>query len=287
MKKVTYVMLTSGFTNIFLSIIKIVTGILFSSTALLSDGVHSLSDLITDIIAIVGNLLARKPADEEHPYGHGKIEYLTSVVIGVVVVFVGAKVINNSITSDIVVPNILLLVVSSITIIAKLLLSSYIIRQGIKMNNNILVASGKESRMDVVSSLVVFISILFMQLKNVSPIFIYSDKVASFIVGLFIIKAGFDILKENISVVLGKQETDRAYVNNIKKEILSIPGVVSIRSLVIMKYGHKSSLTLVISMDGGTTISESHKVADKIENKIKENNENIEFINIHIEPSCN
>ena len=181
-------------------------------------------------------------------------------------------------------PSILLSIVSLVTILAKLLLSSYIIHQGVKLNNNILVASGKESRMDVISSLVVFISILFMQLKDVCSIFKYSDKIASFIVGLFIIKAGFDIIKENVSVVLGRQETDREYVNSIKKEILSIPGVVSIKSLVIMKYGHKSSLTLVITMDGNTTITDSHKVADKIENKIKSNNESIEYINIHIEP---
>ena len=200
---------------------------------------------------------------------------------------IGVKVIHSSIISNIVIPTILVAGVSIITIIAKLLLSTYIIHQGNKMNNNILIASGKESRMDVISSLVVFISILCMQLSKYNSIFKYSDKVASIIVGLFIIKTGFSILKDNASVVLGRQETDRKYINSIKRRILNTPGVMGIKSLVIMKYGHSSSLTLVITMDGNTTISKSHEIADEIENKIRKYSEKIEYINIHIEPFDN
>lgn len=278
-------MSVSVVTNIVLALIKIITGVLFQSGALLSDGIHSLSDLFTDVVAIGGNVLARKPADLEHPYGHGKIEYITSLIIGVVVFIVGIGVIERSIHSKIVIPSMLLLIVSFITIIAKLLLSSYIINQGKKLNNNILIASGKESRMDVISSLIVFISIICMQLNSVSSIFKYSDKVASIIVGLFIIKTSIEILKDNISVVLGKQETNSEYLNNIKELIKSVNGVIDIKSLIIMKYGYKSTLTLVITMDGNTTITKSHEITDEIESIITKNNNNIEYINIHIEPS--
>ena len=284
MNKLSKVMLVSVITNIFLALSKLITGIIFSSGALLSDGIHSFSDLTTDIVAIIGNILARKPADQEHPYGHGKIEYLTSLIVGIVVVGVGAKVIHSSIYSNIVIPTIFVAAVSLITIILKLLLSSYIINEGNKMNNNILIASGKESRMDVISSLVVFISILFMQLSNYSDIFKYSDKVASIIVGLFIIKAGIDIIRENASVVLGKQETNRKYINNIKKRIKNTEGVVDIKSFVMIKYGHSSSLNLVITMDGNTTISKAHEITDVIEEKIRKYSEKIEYINIHVEP---
>ena len=246
-KNVSHIMCISIVTNIFLALIKIVTGILFQSGALLSDGIHSLSDLFTDFVAIIGNLLARKPADLEHPYGHGKIEYITSLIIGIIIFIVGVKVIDSSIHSSIVIPNTILLIVSLITISAKLLLSNYIIRQGINLNNNILIASGKESRMDVISSLVVFISIVFMQLSNISSIFKYSDKIASIIVGLFIIKTSIEILKDNVSVVLGKQETNIEYINSIKNIIKGVKGVIDIKSLIIMKYGISSTLTLVIS----------------------------------------
>lgn len=285
--KVSSVMIYSVLTNIFLATIKVISGIIFSSGALISDGIHSFSDLVTDIVAIVGNYLARKPADKEHPYGHGKIEYLTSLIIGIVIIIVGFEVIYNSFKKEIVVPSILVAIISFITIIAKMLLSNYIIHQGRKMNNNILVASGEESRMDVISSIVVLVSALLMQLGSISKVFEYSDLVASIIVGIFILHTGLNILKDNVSVVLGEQETDRTYLNKIKKMIRKTDGVVGIKSLVIMKFGHKSSLTLTILMDGKTTIDEAHKIADLIEDKIRNYSEKIEFINIHIEPTKN
>lgn len=282
--KVSSVMMSSVITNIILATIKVISGIIFSSGALISDGIHSFSDLVTDVVAIVGNYLARKPADKEHPYGHGKIEYLTSLIIGIVIIVVGFEVIYNSFKREIVIPSILVAVISFITIIAKMLLSNYIIRQGKKMNNNILVASGEESRMDVISSIVVLISALLMQLGSISKVFEYSDLVASVIVGIFILHTGLNILRDNVSVVLGQQETDRTYLNKIKKMIRKTDGVLGIKSLVIMKFGHKSSLTLTILMDGQTTIEEAHKIADLIEDKIRNYSEKIEFINIHIEP---
>ena len=283
--KVSSVMMSSVITNIILATIKVISGIIFSSGALISDGIHSFSDLVTDVVAIVGNYLARKPADKEHPYGHGKIEYLTSLIIGIVIIVVGFEVIYNSFKREIVIPSILVAVISFITIIAKMLLSNYIIRQGKKMNNNILVASGEESRMDVISSIVVLISALLMQLGSISKVFEYSDLVASVIVGIFILHTGLNILRDNVSVVLGQQETDRTYLNKIKKMIRKTDGVLGIKSLVIMKFGHKSSLTLTILMDGQTTIEEAHKIADLIEDKIRKYRKKIEFINIHIEPA--
>lgn len=283
--KVSYVMMSSVITNVLLATVKVITGIIFSSGALISDGIHSFSDLVTDVVAIFGNYLARKPADKEHPYGHGKIEYLTSLIIGLVIIIVGFQVIYNSFKREIVIPSILVAVVSFITIIAKMLLSSYIIHQGKKINNNILIASGEESKMDVISSIVVLISALLMQLGSVSRIFSYSDLVASIIVGIFILHTGFSIIRDNVSVVLGEQENDRTYVNKIKKMIKKTDGVLGIKELVIMKFGHKSSLTLTILMDGQTTIEEAHKVADLIEDKIRAYSEKIEFINIHIEPT--
>ncbi len=285
MNKITKVMMNSIITNSFLSVIKIVTGIIFSSGALLTDGIHSLSDLFTDLVAIVGNILARKPADEEHPYGHGKIEYLTSLAIGLVVIIVGIKVIYESFMHNIVIPSIIVGVVSLITILAKLFLSNYIIRQGEMLNNNILIASGKESRMDVISSVVVFISIGLMQLSRNISFLEYSDKIASIIVGVFIIKSGIDILKDNISVVLGKQETDKKVIKELKNMIKSTEGVLEIRSLVIMKFGHKSSINLVIVMDENTPLKQTHNTADIIEEKIKKYNNDLEYINIHIEPN--
>lgn len=283
-KTVTSVMVTSVITNIFLAAIKVITGFIFKSGALISDGIHSLSDLVTDLVAIVGSHLARKPADEEHPYGHGKIEYLTSLIIGIVIMIVGVEVIYQAFKRNIVIPSIIVALVSLITIILKYLLSRYIIRQGKKMHNQILIASGNESKSDVISSIIVLASALFMQLSSVNKIFIYSDMLASIIVGIFILHIGYTVLKDNVSIVLGEQETDRKYVAHIRRIIKETKGVMGITSLVIMKFGPKSSLTLTISMDGNMSLMDAHKTADIIEDKIRKYSEAIAYINIHIEP---
>lgn len=282
---VSRVMIVSVVTNTVLALIKVIAGILLTSTALISDGIHSFSDLLTDVVAIVGGYLSLKPADKKHPYGHGKIEYLTSLIIGILIMIVSFKVIYDSFTSEVHIPSILVAIVSIITIIAKILLSNFIIYKGKKYNNNILIASGRESRMDVLSSIVVLISAICMQLDFISNIFLYSDIIGGIIVGLFIFKAGFETIRENASVVLGEQETDRKYVSDIKRIIKKTEGVVGVKSLVLMKYGHKSNLNLTITMDGKTTIYDAHKITDIIEEKVKEYSEIIEYINIHIEPS--
>lgn len=282
--RVSCIMLFSMGANAFLALIKIIFGIMFSSVALISDGIHSLSDLFTDVVALIGNHLALKPADKEHPYGHGKIEYLTSLIIGVIIIIVGIEVVINSFNKDIIIPSSVVILVSFVTIIIKLLLSNYLIRQGKKRKNNILVASGLESRMDVLSSIIVMISLFLIQFSKTIEIFKYCDILASIIIAIFIILSGIKIIKENVSIVLGEQETDEEYIEKVSGIIKNVDGVLGIESLVLMKYGHKYNLNLIVNMDGDITITESHIIADNIENNIKKEYEKIEYINIHIEP---
>ena len=208
MEKVSKIMFVSVFTNLILAIIKMIFGFIGKSSALLADGIHSLSDLITDFFAIIGSKLSEKPADSKHPYGHGKLEYLTSIVISIVVLTLGITLITNSFQKEIVIPDIIVIVVSIFTIIAKLILSNYIINKGKKYQNNILISSGYESRTDVISSIVVLVSIILMQLSNYFEILKYADILATIIVGLLIIKIGYSLLKENLSLLLDEQVTN-------------------------------------------------------------------------------
>jgi cation diffusion facilitator family transporter len=284
MNKITKVMIVSVFTNIFLAISKILSGIIFSSASLIADGIHSFSDLTTDFFAIIGNHLSKKPADEEHPFGHGKLEYLTSLIIGFVVLFVGFGVVYQSTYSEVIIPNKFVILVSTITIISKYYLSKFIIKKGIKYNNNILVASGKESKADVISSFVVLFSSILMQFNNDIEILKYSDIVASIIVGIFIIKTGFSIIKENVSVILGEQEKDLEYLENIKSIILTNDTVLEINSMIIVKYGQTRTLNLTIIMIGEISLSRAHNIVDIIEYKLKKYDKRIKHINIHMEP---
>ena len=284
MKKTSRVMFVSFFTNFVLSVMKVVIGFIGKSSALLADGIHSFSDLLTDIVAIFGNILSGKPEDKEHPYGHGRLEYLTSVLIGILVLAIGLVLIRNVSTSKTEMPSKIVIIVSLFTIIAKYMLSRYLIVKGRVYDNQILVSSGKESAADVYSSIIVLVASILMQLKDIWHGFIYTDKIAGIIVGIFIVKTGFNIIKENINVLIGLQENNTDYYDEVKNIILKNKNIKRIDSLIIMKYGYYYTLTLEVSMDADLTLQEAHDEVEKIEKDLQKYNERTKYINIHMNP---
>lgn len=281
--KITKVLLVSSITNIFLSIIKILFGFIGKCNALIADGIHSLSDLSTDFVAIFGNHLSLKPADKKHPFGHGKTEYITSVIIGIVIILLGLSLIYNIFNKEITIPNLLMILVSLFTIISKYILSSYIYKKGIEYSNNILIASGKESKADVYSSIFVLISIVLMQFSNELKILKYADMLSTVIISLFIIKTGFNILSDNIGILLEEQILDKEYINNIKNIITSFNEIVEIKDLYILRYGPYFKLVSNVIMKD-LSLTDAHKIIDEIEKKLKEKDDKIKYVFIHMEP---
>ena len=284
MNKITKVLITSFFTNIFLSVIKITAGIFGASGALIADGIHSLSDTATDIFGIVGHKLSEKPADYNHPFGHGKIEYITCIGVGFIVMLMGFTVIYKGIFEGVVIPSIYVLTVSVIVIIMKPLLASYILKKGSDYNNNILIASGNESFADVISSLVVLISILISQLGQINSLFMYADMLAMIIVGILILRISFKILKGNFSSLLGEQVLDEPYIEKIESIIKKEKDTKSIDKLIIIKYGNYYQVTCEISMDKNMKLEKVHNKIEKIENNLKKYDEKLRHITIHVNP---
>lgn len=285
MQKISHIMFISFITNLGLSIIKIITGFLFTSSALIADGIHSFSDLITDVVAIIGDYFAKKPADSKHPFGHGRLEYLTSLGISIIILFLGFSVISSSFKREIVVPSILVSVVSFFTIITKFCLSAFLIKKGEKLKNNILIASGKESSTDCISSVVVLISSVLMQFSSDVLILKYADLVATIIVGIFIVKVGFTILKNNVSILIGECETDDEIINNLKDYILTEEHVQKIDNLYLFKYGSYYKLIFEVTIDGSLSFKDAHDLVHLLEHKIKEHNPKIKYVTIHPNPS--
>lgn len=284
MNHVIKTMIISFIINTILAILKIITGILGKSGALIADGIHSFSDLITDIVAIFGSWIAKKPADKKHPFGHGRSEYVTSIIISLVILILGLGIISKSVNTSILIPSTLVVIVSSFTIIAKFFLANYIIRKGKQYQNNILIASGQESKTDVLSSIVVLISAILMQLSSQLPILKYADKIATIIVGIFIIKVGFDILKENISIILGEQETNEIYMKQLIDIMNQDENILGIDSLNVLKYGPYYKLIGEVAMEGTITLETAHQNLEQLEQKIKQYDERVQYINIHINP---
>jgi len=281
MTQITKVLIKSFITNICLSLIKILSGIIGSSGALIADGFHSLSDTMTDVFCIIGNKWSSKPADEKHPYGHGKMEYITCIFIGIIITIMGASIIYSAFTSSVTIPTLFASIICLIVVLAKLLLSKYLLKKGEEYNSNILISSGKESFSDVISSSVVFISIIVSQLGE---IFVYADKIAMIIVGILILKIAYNIFKENFSGLLGEQITDDQYIKKIKKIILSEENVKKIDSLVILKYGRTYQITCEVGMDENIVLKKAHDTLEVIEEKLKKEDNNIKHIIIHINP---
>ena len=284
MDKINKVMMISFITNLFLAIFKIIFGYIGLSGALIADGVHSLSDMLTDVFAIIGNAISKKPADLEHPFGHGNAEYITCLVIGIIIFIMGINVIVEAVTKKSTSPSLYVLLISLVTIIVKLILSKYIIKKGKKFDSNILISSGTESFTDIISSLIVLISVLLSKLSSINKIFMYSDKLAMIIVGALIIKISIDILKDNLSSLLGKQLLDDNYTNYISNIINNYNEIINIDSLIIIKYGSSKKIDCEVSMDEKMTLKKVHNIIDNIEKEIKEKDKSVSNIIIHVNP---
>lgn len=284
MNKITQTMFISVIVNAILSILKVVFGIVFKCGSLIADGIHSFSDLTTDFISIVGSKLSNKPADKEHPFGHGKIEYITSMIIGVIILLLGFSLIVESYNNEKIIPNIIVIIVSIFTIISKYILSIFVYNRGIKYKNNILIASGSESKTDVVSSVIVLISIILMQFSNNISILKYSDLLATIIIAIFIIKTGYDVLKDNLSMILEKQVLDEEYIENIRNIILKEKEIIKIRNLYILINGPYYKLISDVNMKDDITLRHAHDVVEKVENNLKKYDDKLKYIFIHMEP---
>lgn len=284
MEKVTKVLVKSLIVNILLTLTKFVFGLIYKSKVLVADGIHSLSDLATDIVSIYGSKLSLKPADTEHPYGHGKIEYLTSIVIGAVILALALSLLGNSLNAKTTITSNMVLYVTIFTILAKYLISRYILSKGVKYKSNLLIASGKESRSDVISSAIVIVTYFLSKLSSYSKIFLYSDTIGTFIIGLIILKTAYRILKENIVSILGESEQDEEYLDKIRKIILENSEVVNIEELNIIKYGHYYQANITINMDSNVTLEDARVVSNRIKKKLINKKTRISYAKISINP---
>ena len=280
MNKNISVMLRSVLVNIILVITKVFVGFIGHSTALIADGIHSLSDLATDIVAIVSCKLALKPADWEHPYGHGMIESVCCIFISILVLILGINLMYSVFKEKKVIPSVIVIYATMITIVLKFILSSYILRKGKEYNSSLLITSGEESRTDVYSSLIVFISAILSQFSSKFVFLSYSDFVATLIVGLIISITGLKMLICNLKTILGQKETNEKLVNEIKDVIRNYDKICSYNNLNIMQFGSYYKCDLIVFIDGNKTVKEATEIIDELKYLMKKTNDKLKYINI-------
>ena len=226
------------FANVFLAAFKAVIGFMSNSIAITLDAVNNISDAASSLITIVGAKLAAKEPDKEHPFGYGRIEYMSAIIISVIVFYAGVtsliesgKLILQPETPDY---DTLSLIIVAVAVVVKIILGRYVTNVGEKVNSDALINSGEDAKLDsVISASTLVAAGIFLTFQ------ISLEAWLGAIISLVIIKAGIDMLKETLSKILGERN-DKELAKSIRKTITAFPGVRGAYDLVLHNYGPDS-----------------------------------------------
>lgn len=253
--------------NVILCAAKILVGVIAGSIAIIADGINNLADASSSIITLAGFKLSSMPEDKEHPYGHARIEYISGMIVSVLIVVVGIELIKSS-ADKIMHPSLLefswsIVIVLLLAIAIKIWQAMFNINIGKRINSLTLTATGTDSRNDVIATTVVLISIIVGKLTGLQI-----DGYMGCLVALFIIWSGIGLVKETMSPLLG-EAPDPELVNAISEMALSYGGVLGIHDLVVHNYGPgRIFASIHIEVDADADMMESHDMIDNIEREM-------------------
>lgn len=278
-KKITII---GGVVNLVLSILKIGFGWLGQSHALIADGFHSLSDLLTDGLVYYASHHAGHEADEEHPYGHARFETLATVILGSLLVAVAGAIIWGAIArffnDQVITHGWLIIVIAILSVLAKEVMFHLTMRTAKETRSDLLKANAWHHRSDAISSFVVLVGV-GLEMAG----FRYFDSIAALIVGLMVVKIGVDLVlgasKELVDTAL-----DADVVEQIKQVILSISGVRELHFLRTRKMGETALVDVHILVDPKISVSEGHLISETVRLSLIKKIANIGEVMVHIDP---
>lgn len=281
MKEGKKVVISSILQNIFLAVIKILGGIYGNSRALVSDGINSLSDVGSSFGILLGIYFSNKPADEEHPYGHEKIESIIGNMLGVFLLLTAFELgkgsvellISGEYTNT---PAYTTIIWAGISMVVKFFMYRYKLKVGMATDNSALIADAKDSKSDVYSSGGVIFGILLS--IWVSPIF---DIILSLIVALLIFKEGISIIFETSDLILDKQ--DGEFIGEIERYLNENENIKNVHDIFMRKSGDKVFLSMHIRVPKEMTVYEAHNMIDSIREGIVLDFENVKDVMIHVD----
>ena len=273
--------------NIILVLFKLYAGIAGKSGAMVSDAVHSLSDVIATLVAFIGVRVSKKAPDSTHPYGHERIESLASMALGLILCATGVgigvsgvKTILAGNYGQLAVPGSIALLAAVVSIAVKEAMFWYTRYYAKKLGSSAFMADAWHHRSDALSSVGSLIGIAFA--KRGFPVM---DAVASVVICLLILKVGFDILKDAVGKMLDTS-CGEAWDREMTEFILAQPGVEAVDLLRSRKFGDKIYLDAEISVNGELTLREAHQIAENVHNTVEREYPNIKHIMIHENPTA-
>ena len=276
--------------NVVLTVFKFVAGILGRSSAMVADAVHSLSDLITDLIIFIFVRTASKPSDRTHEYGHGKFETLATLIVGCILILVGIGIMAEGVKDCIAFfhgspgerPRAIALIAAVASIVLKEAVFRYTLSQGHKVDSPILIANAWHHRSDAFSSVATLVGVagsMFLGEKGM-----ILDPLAAVLVSFYICKSGFDVVKPSIDELL-ERSLPKETENEIRKIIKSVPGVDGLHKLKTRRIGNQIAIEVEVRMDGNMSLYKAHRIATLAENKLKKRYGARTHVGIHMEPS--
>ena len=262
-KKIVQTSVVGILANLGLVVIKAIVGLFAMSIAIIMDAINNLSDALSSVITIVGTKLAQKKPDEKHPYGHGRVEYLTSLVIAIIIIIAGSAAIVESVIAIIEnnLPSfeIWSVVLIAIAVLVKIVLSFFFRHMGKKLNSDALKGSGIDALFDAFLSLATLIAIIVALVWQVNI-----EGYIGIIIGLFMIKSGIDVLRVSLSNIIGER-TSKETSEAIKKLVCSNPEVKGAYDLIVNNYGPDRGIgSIHIEVDDNMTAKDIHPLTRKI-----------------------
>ncbi|MGD8570131.1 MAG: cation diffusion facilitator family transporter [Gammaproteobacteria bacterium] len=279
-KKVT---LVGAATNLFLSFIKILFGYVAQSQALIADGIHSLSDLISDGLVLFAAKHSHREADEDHPYGHGRFETVVTVALGLLLIVVAGGLavdaVRRILEPDFLMhPGMLALVVAAISIAANEFLYQYTIHVGNKFNSNMLRANAWHHRSDAISSVIVLAGVAGTMMG-----FQYLDAIAAIGVALMILKIGWDLCVQSVRELVDTA-LEPEQVNSINETIKNVDGVRELHSLRTRRMGGEALVDVHVLVSPKVSVSEGHLIGEKVRKQVVQQIDDVTDVMVHIDP---
>ncbi len=282
-REVRKVTVVGGVVDLLLGIVKIIIGTTANSQALLADGVHSLSDLATDFLVLFAAKHSHREADEEHPYGHGRIETVATVILGVALALVAIGICYDALhrmraPELLGHPGLLALLVALVSVASKEIIYQYTVRAARRLRSNMLHANAWHSRSDAISSIIVVIGVAGTMYG-----FTYLDAIAAAAVGLMIAKIGWDLLWKSLQELIDTSlEEDK--VEAIRRAILDVTGVRALHMLRTRRSGSDALVDVHILVDPGLSVSEGHMIGEYVRNRLIGEMDDVSDVTVHIDP---
>ncbi len=275
----------SIFVNLFLSVFKLAAGFLASSSAMISDAVHSMSDVFSTFIVMIGVSISEKQSDEEHPYGHERLECVASMILAMVLAATGLGIGGSGIRAiifkekiEIVMPGILAEIAAVVSIAVKEWLFWYTRIAAKKINSGALMADAWHHRSDALSSIGALLGIFGSRMG-----FPICDPLASLVISLFICKAAYDIFKDAVDKMVDKS-CDKETQNKIKKIVMEQNGVQGIDLLKTRMFGAKIYVDVEIAADENQTLRAAHDIAERVHDVIETELPMVKHCMVHVNP---